>query len=186
MKTNTLTSEYLGKQGSLVFLKKTPIWLTRVLKRKHGTCSNSTRRIYSLQGWAGQAGGGRCAPAHPCPSIWAESTAPGTRLALGPRGDPALASAAECGLGPAGRGCGRGQPSVGQGRSPQGEARTAQGPGQHSPERTAPDGDPPPRCRQGFSGSTSGGFCCGKTSAPAPPGGPSACPRCQGRTPQPG
>lgn len=186
MKTNTLTSEYLGKQGSLVFLKKTPIWLTRVLKRRHGTCSNSTGRTYSLQGRAGRAGGGRSVPRIPAPPSGPRAQPWGPAWPWGPEETQPVASAAECSLGPAGRGCGRGQPSAGQGRSPQGEARMAQGPGQHSPDHTGPDGDPPPRCRQGFSGSTSGGFCCGKTSAPAPPGGPSACPRCQGRTPQPG
>lgn len=55
------------------------------------------------------------------------------------------------------------------GHGPWGEARMGgQGPGQHSPDHTAPGGDSPPGCRQGFSGLRSGGFCCGKPADQRP------------------
>ena len=127
--------------------------------RRHSTCSNSTGRIYGLQGRAGQAGGGRSALRVSLPLLWQRAEPQGPAQ---PQGDQACHL---CGLGPAGRGHRRGQPSAGRRRGPRGEARMAQGPGQHSPNHTAPDGDPPPG-RDGFSGLRSGGFCCGKTCRP--------------------
>lgn len=147
----------------MIFLKKknnlantSPYEKTQCLLQQH-------RRTYGCQWWAGQVGGGRSAPRESLPLRLAASRAPGASPASGPQGDQARRLRCLC---LAGRGRGRGRPSAGRGHGPWGEARMAQGPGQHSPNLTAPGGDSPPGCRQGFSGLRSGGFCCGKTCRP--------------------